>query len=107
MIALQDFSRTAAAAALQPQGPLGAVLPRPKLNCAPASEMRQHLEADFAAAGDWFTLSRGLRRKGVCLRMRGGVLWVCDAVSQAAISSCEDLGIDPDELELQCGLSQP
>ncbi|UWQ32544.1 hypothetical protein K3555_18795 [Leisingera sp. M527] len=107
MIALQDFSRSAPVSATLPFGAMAAVPSQPKLNCASAAELRQQLAADFSASSDWFTLCRGLRRKGICLRMRGGDLWVYDALSLAAISSCEDLGIDTDELELRFGPSQP
>lgn len=110
MIALQDFSNAAPvvpAAAAQPKGALAQILSQPKLNCVSAAELRQHLEAEIAAAGDWFTLCRGLRRKGICLKRREGDLWVHDAQNQAAISSCDGLGIDADELELRFGPSQP
>ncbi|WP_291733098.1 hypothetical protein [Leisingera sp. F5] len=107
MIALQDFSRAAPVSTTLPFGTVTAVPAQPMLNCASAAELGQQLAADFAASGDWFTLCRGLRRKGICLRMREADLWVYDAFSLAAISSCEDLGIDTDELELRFGPSQP
>lgn len=44
--------------------------------------------------------------QGFCLRMRGEDLWLCDAARLRPVCSCEDLGIDPEELELRFGLSQ-
>ncbi|MFY0310993.1 hypothetical protein ACFMBG_13960 [Leisingera sp. D0M16] len=119
MIALQDFSTATPATQMLPSfAPLQ--LPRetktaarpapqrqPLLNCVSAAELKRHVASDFTSAGDWFTLCRGLRRKGFCLRMRGEDLWLCDAASLTALSSCEDLGFDPEELQLRFGPSQP
>ncbi|UWQ53540.1 hypothetical protein [Leisingera caerulea] len=119
MIALQDFSTATPAtqmlpsfAPLQlPQRSAAAARPepqrQPRLSCVTAAELKQQVASEFSSAGDWFTLCRGLRRKGLCLRMRGEDLWLFDATSLTAISSCEDLGIDPEELELRFGPSQP
>lgn len=119
MIALQDFSNAPPATQMLPSfAPLQ--LPRkskaparsapkrqPLLNFLSAAELKQYVASDFSSAGDWFTLCRSLRRKGFCLRMCGEDLWLHDAASLTAISSCEDLGIDPEELELRFGPSQP
>jgi len=119
MIALPDFSTATPVSQMLPSfAPLqlprkskAAARPAPQrqplLNCLSAAELKQHVASDFSSAGDWFTLCRSLRRKGFCLRMRGEDLWLHDAVSLTAISSCEDLGFDPEELELRFGPSQP
>ncbi|UWQ24454.1 hypothetical protein K3553_16110 [Leisingera aquaemixtae] len=119
MIALQDFSTATPATQMLPsfapmhlpQRSAAAARPeperRPGLSCVTAAELKQHVASAFSAAGDWFTLCRALRRKGLCLRMRGEDLWLFDAASLTAISCCEDLGIDPMELELRFGPSQP
>ncbi|MEX0303317.1 MAG: hypothetical protein AB3N24_12925 [Leisingera sp.] len=118
MNALEDFGTTANVLEIYPafaqvqtpetgQQPLAAASPKPQklLDRASAAELRQHLAADFAAAEDWFSLCRCLRRKGLCLKRREDDIWVFDAASLAAVSSCADLGIDTDELEL--GLCPP
>ncbi|WP_264211546.1 hypothetical protein [Leisingera thetidis] len=108
MIALENFSTGVAVAAGQGQQmPLGAILAGAKLNRGSIERLQEHLAADFSTSGDWFSLCRGLRRKGVCLKFREGTLWLYDAVTHAAVAACEDLGIDPDELELRFGPSQP
>lgn len=118
MIALQDFSTAAPVSQMLPSfAPLelpkrsktashSAPQRKPVLKCGTAAELKRYIAGDFAAAKDWFTLCRGLRRKGFCLRMRGEDLWLCDAARLRPVCSCEDLGIDPEELELRFGLSQ-
>lgn len=107
MIALEDFSQATPVPAGRPLGVWSELMPQRKLACTTAARLRQHLAADFTASGNWFTLCRALRRKGFCLKLRGGALWLYDAASQAALSSCEDLGFSLKDLVLRFGSPQP